>query len=295
MEHGTHSTQGCKKASGKEVGKKLQRTENPLLQQTSLGWSLMPWQETAPSSRQAMHWLAAIPTPQNCRTRWFTSRYRFHCQNCPTRVASLLGSEEQQYTLRTAPNPLPRQSALEQVLGGWHNFIRKLQLFPLLIETHFKYFPGAACRCPTLGLKPQKSWKTEQETRKEKDSSAWPDALVRFVPLGCQLTLSSNSSQGSGAEWGSTPSAAGQKSCTEEWDRPRRRSLHSSPWEHAAEAKQPHTVRPQGVTYSRGKGLQVWNHYSFETQTHSKEHSSGCSQHIISFQWHLPSNCWDGL
>lgn len=97
MEHGTHSTQGCKKASGKEVGKKLQRTENPLVQQTSLGWSLMPCQETVPSSRQAMHWLAAIPTPQNCRTRWFTSRYRFHCQNSPTRVASLLGSEEQQY------------------------------------------------------------------------------------------------------------------------------------------------------------------------------------------------------
>lgn len=36
----------------------------------------------------------------------------------------------------------------------------RLQLFALLIETQFKYCPGAACHCPTLGFKSQKSWKT---------------------------------------------------------------------------------------------------------------------------------------
>lgn len=50
-----------------------------------------------------------------------------------------------------------------------------LQLLPLLIETQFKFCPGTACRCPTLSLKSQKSWKTEQETRMR---MALPDLML---------------------------------------------------------------------------------------------------------------------
>lgn len=297
VERGTQSIPACKKAPGKEVREKSCSEGEPcpaadstgMITHTRVGDSTVPKAANASTS--------CHPTPQNCHSRSFKTRHRFHCQNSPSRAVSLLGSEEQVYAIHTVPEctgaGLERMTQLHQKSS-----------FPCLMKpssNSAQAQPVAALLWASSHRNPGK-----QSRRQVRRRTALTWCASEVCASGLLLTLWSNSSWVEGRQ-GGHPSARPWSSgvcthcCRAEklcwgvgWTTKTLFTVLSSGTRHRDEAA-PRYKPPWGEVFpgeatASVKSLQLW-----DADICSKEHSSGCSQHTISFQWHLPSNCWDGL
>lgn len=155
VEHGTHSIQGCKKASGKEVGKKaaVRGESPPAADSTGMISHALAGDSAFLKAGNALiscHlYTPELPQQAVCYQIQVSLPKQPH-QSCLSGNWSL-----KSYTMPYILCQIHTQGTVHWS-RSWENDTtssERLQLFPLLIETQFKYCPGAACHCPTLGLK----------------------------------------------------------------------------------------------------------------------------------------------
>lgn len=192
VEQDTHSIQGCNKASVK-VGKKVVVRGEPPPTATSTG-IISDTPAGDPALLRAGNALPSchpnIPElPQQAVCYWF--HCRFHCQNGPIGASSLLGFVCHMHSA----NSTPRTKCTGAGLGGmtqlhWEG----CSSFPCSLKPSSNSAQVQSVTALLWALNHRNPGK-QQETSKDEDGSAWPGALVRFVPLDCQLTPQSNSSQ----------------------------------------------------------------------------------------------------
>lgn len=118
---------------------------------SSLHWDILltPWQETLPSSGQVMHCPAAIPTPQSCPSRQFSTGFTagFTAKTAPLEAPPCWGP----CATCMVPNPHPGQSALGQVLGEWNNFIGKAAALSPAYWNPVQILPRCSLSLPYFG------------------------------------------------------------------------------------------------------------------------------------------------
>lgn len=266
--------------------KSCQRGESPLLQQTPLGWSLTAFLR-AGSALMSCHPYAPEPPQQAVY-----HQIQVSLPKQPHQSSLSAGVWRATVCRRYCAKPTARAECTGAGLGRMTQLHQKgCSSFPCLLKPSSNTAQAQPVAALLWALSHRNPGK---QSGREGRRTALPDLMLQWA--SCLWATSSHRDQTTGAR---------------HWHREgvriqcRRRAVLRSGTDHEVTVcnplsgntpqKRPHALSPRGVRYSRGKGLQVWNHYSFETQTCGKEHSSGCSQHIILFQWHLPSNCWDGL
>lgn len=160
----------------------------PLLQQPPWGWSLTP------CSGQVMHCPAAIPISQSCPCRQFAPGFTAGstAKAAPLEpTSSFLGSVCHMHGAKSTPRAKGTGADLGRMTELHQEGCSSLPCLLKPSSNTAQVQPVTALLWVLNHRNPGK----QQETSKDEDGSAWPGALVRFVPLGCQLTPRSNSSQ----------------------------------------------------------------------------------------------------